>query len=322
MPRSNDPGLLLHGLDGSNPLGFLAAVGALLILGNQRDCSGDMARMGSKATTGGWLPVLMGCGNNEDDVCAAAARALTGAPDTILDIGNHTQNNKDFNKFPFHADDFAAVLDDWTDGSPERRDVDLLAAFGTEIYPDQRNGDFQCTAFKMVRSGDSSRQGMLHYAKKIRQRVTDHAVKRTLFERWDYGDEDYSLRWDPIENQPYALRWRDPSKSKTADGPGTMVVANCLAFEALRLMPCMPIGTKAHTTGFQEVGHRRRFVWPIWTPCVNAETLRSLLSLRDLHQIPLNRFMLHARGVREVYGAWVVRPNQYYSNFASAEPIS
>ena len=329
MPRSDVPGLLLGGLDGGNPLGFLAAVGTLLVLGDRRDCPDNTARLGWKDTSEGWRPVLVGCGADEGEICAAAYRMLTGVSDVILDIGKYTayddrkKKNEGVNKFPFGADRFAAVLDDSTDRGPERRrDADFLAGFGTEIHPDRQTGDFQCTGFKMVRSGDAKRQGMLHYAKMIRQSVDDHAIKRTLFERWDYADGGYSLRWDPIENQAYALRWRDPSKSTLADGPGTMIAANCLAFEALRLMPCVAVGTKARTTGFQELGRRRRFVWPIWTPCVNAETLRSMLSLRALHQIPLDRFALDARGIREVYGAWVIRPNKYYSNFASAEPIS
>ena len=329
MSRDENPGLLLNGLDGGNPLGFLAAVGTLLILGDRRACPDNTARLGWKDTPEGWRPVLLGCGTDEGDICAVAYRMLTDISDVVLDVGSYTEYNKTkkkdevVNKFPFGADRFAAVLDDSSDGGPEhRRNADLLAGFGTEVHPDRQSGDFQCTGFKMVRSGDSNRQGMLHYIKMIRQRVDDQAIKRALFERWDYGDDGYSLRWDPIENQAYALRWRDPGKSTPADGPGTMIAANCLAFEALRLLPCVPVGTEAHTTGFQEVGRRRRFVWPIWTPCVNAETLRSMLSLRGLHQIPLDRTALDARGIREVYGAWVIRPNQYYSNFASVEPVS
>lgn len=322
MPGNECRGLVLKGLDGGNPLGFLAAVGTLLILGDQCDNRGWAPRLKWKGSPEGWRPVLVGCGGSDEAVCAAAARILTRSSTKVLDIGKHVESGKESNKFPFHTDRFASALAGWSNGGLGRRDADFLVGFGTEVYPDRLSGDFQCTGFKMVRSGDSNRQGMLYYAKTIRQRVDWHAVKRTLFEPWGYGDDDYSMRWDPIENQSYALRWKDPSKSTLADGPGTMIAANCLAFEALRLLPCVPVGTKAHTTAFQEVGRRRKFVWPIWTPCVNSETLRSMLSLRDLHQMPLNRSALNARGIREVYGAWVIRPNQYYSNFASAEPVA
>ena len=321
-PRSSDQGLVLSGLDGGNPLGFLAAVGTLLILSDRDDGAADVPRLGWRETPAGWRPVLAGCGEHKTLLCDALHRRLSDGSDEILDIGKMRAGKKESNKFPFDADRFAKVLDEWASGGAARRDADFLAGFGTELYPDPKKDEFQCTSFKMVRSGDSNRQGMLHYAKVLRKKVDRSALERTLFENWDYGDEDYSLRWDPIENQPYALRWRDPSRSTLADGPGTMRAANCLAFEALRCMPCLTIGTKAHTTGFRDTDDRRTFVWPIWTPCVNADTMRSLLSLGDLHKTPLWRSTLEARGIEEVYGATVMRPNQYYSNFAPAEPVA
>ena len=156
----------------------------------------------------------------------------------------------------------------------------------------------------------------LRYAKAIREQVEQHTIERTLFADWEYRDKGYSLRWDPIEDQRYALRWGDPSKLKLTEN-----AANCLAFEALRCLPCVPMGTKAYTTGFRELERLKEFIWPIWTPLVSAETVRSLLSLRELHATPLPRTELEARGIQEVYGAAVIRPNQYYSNFAPAQPV-
>ena len=321
-PKSDDQGLVLNGLDGGNPLGFLAAVGTLLIYSDRRDGAADAARLGWRETPEGWRPLLAGCGERKAALCDALHRSLSEASDEILDIGKIRTGNKESNKFPFDAGRFTKVLDEWASGAAERRDADFLAGLGTELYPDLKKDEFQCTSFKMVRSGDSNGQGMLHYAKVLRENVDRSALERTLFDDWDYGDADRSLRWDPIENQSYALRWRDPSRSTLADGPGTMRAANCLAFEALRCMPCMAIGTRAHTTGFREIEHQKTFVWPIWTPCVNVDTMRSLFSLDDLYKTPLRRPALEARGIQEVYGAAVTRPNQYYSNFAPAEPVA
>ena len=321
-PRSSNDSLVLSGLDGGNPLGFLAAVGTLLILSDQDAGAADVPRLGWRETPEGWRPVLAGCGERKADLCDALHRSLSSASNEILDIGKTRAGNKESNKFPFDADRFAKVLDEWAGRAAGRRDVDFLAGFGTELYPNPKNDEFQCTSFKMVRSGDSNGQGMLHYAKVLREKVDRSALEQTLFENWHYGDEDYGLRWDPIENQPYALRWRDPSRSTAAHGPRTMRAANCLAFEALRCLPCMAVGTKAHTTGFREVEERWAFVWPTWTPCVNVDIVRSLLSLGELHKMPLPRTVLEARGIQEVYGATVFRSNQYYSNFASAEPVA
>ena len=317
-PGSSDQALVLSGLDGGNPLGFLAAVGTLLILSDRDDGEADVPRLGWRDTPAGWRPVLAGGGERKAVLCDTLHRSLSEASDEILDIEKMRAGNKESNKFPFDAHRFAKALDEWAGGEAERRAADFLAGFGTELYPDPKKGEFQCTSFKMVKSGDSKGQGMLQYAKLVREKVDRSALERTLFEDWDYEDESYNLRWDPIENRSYALRWRDPSPDPTR----TMHGANCLAFEALRCLPCMPIGTKSHTTGFRETDHRKAFVWPIWTPCVNADTVRSLLSLGDLHKTPPHRPALEARGIQEVYSAAVIRPNQYYSNFAPAQPVA
>ena len=316
MPKSSEPGLVLSGLDGGNPLGFLAAVGVLRILSDGCDGPPGKVRLGWNATPAGWRPVLAGCGEDKADLCNKLHRLLKGASNEIFDIGKVSKGAKVSNKFPFEADLLVRALQASPGSSSERRDTDFLAGFGTELYPDAKTDEFQCTSFKMVRSGDSKGQGMLLYAKSIREQVDQHSIERTLFANWEYRDEGYSLRWDPVEDQRYALRWGDPSKLKLTEN-----AANCLAFEALRCLPCVPIGTEVHTTGFREFRRRKELIWPIWTPFVSVETVRSLLSHRDLHKTPLPRADLEARGIQEVYGAAVIRPNQYYSNFAPGQPV-
>ena len=321
IPETEARGLLLSGLDGSNPLGFLAAVGTLRILG---DALGNSIRLGWRSTQGSWRPLLAGCGGDKHEVCGKVLDSLKHASMTVFDIGKESKNNKEYNKFPFPADRLVQELEALqVDAFPtERRDVDFLASFGTELYPDTKTDEFQETRFRMVRSGDSNRQGMLFYAKAIRESLDLHHVERTLFRTWDYRDEGYSLRWDPIEDQPYALRWRDPSKSNLTDGPGTMAAANSLAIEALRFFPTFAIGKQAHTSGFHRNKRQGlRFVWPVWTPMVDMETLRSLVALRELHENSPRRSVLLAMGIAEVYCARQIRPNQYYSNFAPARPL-
>ena len=316
-----DRGLLLSGLDGSNPLGFLAAVGTLHVLD---DAGAGSGRLGWRNVHGSWRPLITGCGDDKREFCDAVLRALKNAPAAVFDIGKESRNGKEFNKFPFAHDRFVQALETQQDEAcpSSRRDVDFLAGFGTDLYPDTKKDEFQETRFRMVRAGDSSRQGMLFYAKAIREDIDHRQIERALFQAWDYRDESYSLRWDPIEDRPYALRWKDPSRSNLADGPGTMLAANCLAVESLRCFPTVAIGRQAHTTGFnRHEGQALRFVWPIWTSMVGIETLRSLVALRDLHESPLPRPALLAKGIEEVYSTRRVQPNQYYSNFAPAQPL-
>ena len=321
MPDSDGRGLVLTGLDGSNPLGFLAAIGTLRLLS---DASAQIC-MGWHRTPNGWRPVLAGCGNDGKAFCIAIRNSLEHASETVFDIGKEHKSGKEHNKFPFSPATFAQALHNRQHKSScsDRRDVDFLASFGTELYPDTKKNEFRDTSFRMVRSGDSNRQGMLYYAKALRERIDLDNIERALFHVWDYQDDgSYSLRWDPIEDQRYALRWRNPSKSSLTDGPGTMVAANVLAIEALRCFPTVQIGKQAHTTAFRRVKEHRELVWPIWTPMVGIDTVHSLLALRSFLETPVGRASLLARGIAEVYCADRVRPNQYYFNFAPAQPLA
>lgn len=298
--------LLLNGLDGSNPLGFLAAVGTAVV---SQDVFPEI-RLGWEQTEGGWRPSLAGCGDDEQEFSQKLSEALKDVSMTVFDVDN---------RMPFDADKLSLKLRDVQCRSSiaDRRDADFLSGFGTELYPNENNGQFQDSKFRMVRSGDSAGQGLPFYAKEIRKKVGRDHIQRTLFHDWDYQDTEYSLRWDPIEDQRYALRWRDPSKSSQ----GTMLAANSLAVEALRWFPVMLVGTQAQTTGFQRVGRREfYFVWPIWTLMVGTETVRSLLALKDLYKEPAPRLSLVKRGIEEVYCSQRIQQNQYYSNFTVAVP--
>lgn len=303
--------LLLRGLDGSNPLGFLAAIGAAVVAAE----SFTGLRFGWRETERGWSPLLLGCGGDERELSERLLKTLRCASATVFDIDN---------KMPFDAGKFygALIKAQKSSSIDGRRDADLLAGMGTELYPDKRSGQFQDSKFRMVRSGDSAGQGLPHYAKANLENLNVDRLHLTLFGVWDYRDEGYSLRWDPIGDQRYALRWRDPSKSKLADGPGMMLGADCLAIEALRWFPTLPVGRQAATTGFQRVGRRESyFVWPIWTPALETETVRSLLALPDLTREPIDHESLRRRGIPEVFRSQRIQQNQYYSNFLPAQPV-
>ncbi len=312
MTRKNevDDGLLLYGLDGSNPLGFLALVGVAIIASDEFS---DL-RIGWRQTDNGWRPLLSGCGNDEQGLSEWLLEALQSAPTTVFDLDK---------KMPFDAGRFTCALKSAQNGShiAERRDADLLAGIGTELHPDGRTNQFRDSKLRMVRSGDAAGQGLPVYAKAVRDAVDAERIHQTLFSVWDYQDDGYSLRWDPIGDQRYALRWRDPSKSKLSDGPGTMLAADALATEAFRWFPTLTIGQQAHTTGFHQVGRREMyFVWPIWTPMVGPQTMRSLITLPDLFRTTMDYASLSKRGIEMVYRSQRIQQNQYYSNFAPAQP--
>ena len=310
--KGEDNGLLLWGLDGSNPLGFLASVGVAVVA--QERYPG--LRVGWKHTGRGWRPSLLECGDDQREFSDKIMESLKNAPTTVFDLDK---------KMPFDAGKFSSALREAQRRSSivDRRNADLLAGMGIELYPDKKSGQFQDSKFRMVRSGDAAGQGLPFYAKANLEQLNVDRLHSTLFEHWDYKDGRFSLGLDPIGFKPHALRWHDPSKKSTQDdGPGTMRAASCLAIEALQWFPVLPVGRQAETTGFQQISQREiYFVWPIWTPMLETDTVRSLLALPDLARDPIDHSSLARRGIQEVYRSQRVKKDDYYNTFLPGQPI-
>lgn len=305
---NNEPPLILNGVDGGNPLGFLAAMGTAVL--SQSFCR-DI-RLYWSMESGAWRPALLGCEMDKARFTEQLLDALQAASMKPFEIDN---------KLPFPVELFVANLRkaQETAAPASRRMADFLAAFGSEINPEK--GIFQDSRFRMVRSGDSAGQGFPLYVRAIRDATDSSALERTLFLPWDYQDDSFSLRWDPIEDQRYALRWRDPSKSSLKDGPGTMTGANSLAIEALQWYPTIFKDNRLSTTGFHRNSNNEVwFTWPIWEYPIPLNTIRSLLALPDLHGDRPPRAQLAKRGIVEIYRSQRIQQNQYYSNFTSGQP--
>lgn len=300
--------LILNGIDGGNPLGFLSALGTAILT---RSVCRD-TRFSWCLEDGAWRPALQGCGTDTAWFIEQLLGAVKAASMAPFEIDN---------KLPFPVELFEHGLKEAqrTASPTDRRMADFLVAFGSEVNPDK--DVFRDSRFRMVRSGDSAGQGLPSYARAIRDATNYAALERTLFVPWNYQDDGFSLRWDPIEDQRYALRWRNPSKSNRKDGPGTMIGANSLAVEALQWYPTMFQGNRLATTGFhRDSGNRVWFTWPIWDQSISLDTVRSLLALSDLHSTQPPRTQLAKRGIVEIYHSQRIQQSQYYSNFTSARP--
>jgi len=72
--RSQDDGLLLPGLDGTNPLGFLAALGVLQLLTTGQ--KSHEVTMSWSSKEGVWNPVLYGAGQDQKSISRSLAKQL------------------------------------------------------------------------------------------------------------------------------------------------------------------------------------------------------------------------------------------------------
>ncbi len=227
----------LTGLDGSNLLAYLAALGTLQVLSK-----GAAPVRLSWRDRGVWMPVLHGCDGAdesalldrlEDLVCGeeTAARAWEIGKDLTLDCG----------KFGEHMQEAAvgARLD--------REDAEYLAAFGSDVYGAGPKKELMSdTAFRTM-SG-AGHQHFLGFMKELAASTERDHLRRSLFAPWDYEDGRPSLRWDPADYRPHALRAVDPS----GDPIRTMRGANRLAVEALPLFPTAPQGRRIRTAAFED----------------------------------------------------------------------
>jgi hypothetical protein len=302
--------IVLAGLDGSNPLAFLAALGTLATLDRVIDV--DKPRMDWVLNAGAWRPRLY---SNIDD--EQFGRRLVAALSDVYAVTKKVwQINK---KLPFPVIDYHNLCGQLAMDAQARNRlaVDLVAAFGVDVLSNNK-GEFLDTSLRMVRSGDSGGSGLPAYATWIIENTTSDHI-RQLVDASVPLDEGTSLRWDPAEHRTRALQWGDPSKEKILSRRGL----NRLALEALPLFPTVPANTEAATVGFAKNSdsHGETFTWPIWTSPLPLSVVRSLLALAILRDPVPDAQLLAARGVSAVFRSVRFASSKYYSNFAPAQAI-
>lgn len=305
MPESDDPTLLLTGLDGSNPLGFLAAIGTLRAVAEADPATAP--HMHWTARYGTWVPALSG------------TRAL--AAEELIELLAVTLRRRSTPEFDFAQDlnvSSATYLAVTTEAQrraaiQERGYADFVASFGCEAILTSDRKSIQDTALRTM-SG-AGHQHFLGTMKDLVAKTYDNHLRRSLFEAWDYADDKLGLRWDPEEDRRYALRWDNPS----ADTVRTMRGANRLAMEALPLLPTAPRNRQLETTGFSRRDRAVLLTWPIWRTALSVDIVRSLLALPEIQKPEPDRSSLSAMGIVEVYRSQRITVGKY-RNFSRPRP--
>jgi hypothetical protein len=195
-----------------------------------------------------------------------------------------------------------------------REALDFVAGYGS-LFCLSDNGKVEPTRFSFA-NGQSG-QCLLRSFRQIRDQLTHEDIDRGLFKPWTYSDERPTLRWDPKDCRPYAHLATNPGDSEQTP-IRTMRGANYLAFLALPMLPTVPTGAGLRTTGF--LGDGKCWTWPIWEAALNADCIRSLLTLPDLKHEPADTVKLKAASI-----AHVCRSRRYsYQKgvyFSSSTPV-
>lgn len=302
---NEDRGLVLNGLDGSNPLGFLSAVGTLR--------TATLAephyewQMKWVVHAGCWSPELATDRHTTREELIEMLAAALNRPTPEFDFAkNLAVDPEEFRGIAQKAQCCA---------SPQGRGfADFIAAFGSDAVTKGDGKTIQDTALRTM--GGAGNQHFLGTMKHLVEKTVACDLRRSLYEPWTYPDRKLGLRWDPQEDRRYALRWANPSGG---DGVPTVRGANRLAVEAIPLLPTTPAGKHLQTTGFTRDDRKDWFTWPIWDCAIGVDVVRSLLALAGIQVAEPDRRQLRTVGVVEVFRSRRTTVGQY-RNFSPARP--
>lgn len=299
--------LELVGLDGSNPLGFLAALGIVRIIPDAKlgfcDDGSFRAYIESNVKSESDLATLIA-----DDAIGSASesapwRFTYTKPATKrkgpLKVADLKSPPEDFKVFLTNS------IEAWLTGNDDP--VSYAAAYGTDVAVDHK-GNTKPMAFHFT----AANQTFLGSVEGTRSSITKEWVEVSLFE--GHGDRPGSnLRWDPGAERNWALMANNPS------GDGTRVDAplEWLAFRGLPLLPSFPIGSSIMTTGVVGRGDSMTFTWPLWSVPASMHATRSSLQLDWTER---SREGL-SRGVFAICTSAIRRTGQGFGNFGPSTVV-
>jgi hypothetical protein len=291
----------LPGVDGSNPLGFLAALGLLRVV--------PRAKLGF-FEDGSFRAFLDEFDKSEHDFAALVAADASSSEDpnapwrfTYTKAATKKQGPQEVADLKPPPDVFkqflATSIESWLMGNEEV--AAYAAAYGTDVAVDGK-GNTKPTAFHFT----AAQQTFLGAVESIRASVNEKWVMTSLFE--GHSEQPGSnLRWDPGAERNWALMASNPN------GDGTRVDAplEWLAFRGLPLLPSFPHGMRIITTGVSGRGDDMTFTWPLWSVPASMQTIRSTLQL-DWSGAAGER---SARGVFAICSSSIRRTSQGFGNF-------
>jgi hypothetical protein len=264
--------LILSGISGASPIGFMAAAGLLRVLAE--DC-GLIVRLG-------WRNGLA---------------ALEGVEkETLLEtLAAHMQKRHEAFEWNWAPSAKRMLPEEYAracrQAGSDRRALAFLAAFAT---------DTALTDEGYVRSSrldlTSGRQQLIADLKRLAEGLADEGGARKGFTSGLFGgpyERQASFGWDPVGVRSHAHEARAPTVSAPPGKRGLV----WLAAEALPLHPVLPSGNRASTTGCERIGGGQAYFWPLW-----EEGMLEISEVRFLRALDFGS-LSRRRGVSSVWAA-------------------
>lgn len=298
----------LPGLWGQNPVGLLAALGALD--GIDRLRPELEVRL---SWTDALVPraVLTGIGDLDEVVSILDRDREAWLTSVLLNWGPDGVPLDDVKPSPEDARRWVQAV---MGANGPRRDAELtlMAALFAEGAVDNK-GRTKPTHLHFT-------AGQLHFlsrgVRRLASSVDPERIREALAGPWRYDSELPVLRWDVRGERVYALRATDPSPEKPLGVPG----ADWLGFLGLSFFPVWARRQQLHTTGCAEGWKLSSFTWPLWSVQLRPAVIRSLM--RDAAIVEALEAVRRARGVFQVLRAPIRRTDQGgYGSFGAPEPV-
>ncbi len=293
-------GTLLEGLEGTNPLGFFAALGIQVAFASES----EQPRL--------WW---------SDDVTPRAVVDADFSIDRIIDQALEV----------FIQWKASPVMDPKMEKGDELKfsSADLRTYLGQA-----RNSDsVGILATALVAEGSLDNQGVskptdlyfmagqqkfLKMAREILKRASREDLLTGLEGPWKYESKLPSLMWDITDDRDYALSAKDPSTDKKLTNPGP----EALAVLGLSLHPVFAGKGRTLTQGCSGSWKAGYYSWPVWSKPASLNAVRSLLAHACEPTLADRYRWFRSWGIKKVFRSPIRRSNQGgYGTFGPPEVI-
>ena len=257
-------GTRLAGLEGTNPLGFLAALGVLVAFARE-----------DKRPRLWWSDDLTPRAIVDEEF------SVERIVDQALGVAARWEESPAVN--PKRPDGSAMPKGDALKLDPS--DIRSYLRSG----PGNSNDSANALMWALVAEASLDKQGVakpsdlyftagqqkfLDTTRKILRGTTREDILGDLEGPWRYDSKLPSLGWDVVDDREYALRANDPSPEKKLTNPG----AEALAILGLSLHPVFTGRDRTLTQGCSGTWKAGYYSWPLWCRPAAFHAVRSLLA--------------------------------------------
>ena len=300
-------GTHLTGLDGTNPLGFLAALGVQVAFAKEHrpprlwwsdditphaivdeEFTVERISDGVSEALGHWKDSVTVNPKRKDGTKMPRGDALKLAPDDIRT----------------YLDE--AGRSDWSGYLATA----LVAEGSLDNQRAAKPSDFYFTA---------GQQKFLDMARKVLSGSAREDIVMGLTGPWRYESELPSLGWDVADDRVYALRANDPSPERKLTNPGP----ESLAILGLSLNPVFAGLKRTLTQGCSGNWKSGHYSWPIWRKPASPFAVKSLLAHAYDHPAASNRQRWYRSwGISTIFRSAIRRSDQGgYGTFGPPEMV-